>query len=80
MDKACESTRMDADEPARQTDVASEQPTKVAVEALLADLDHARELSSAAERRGRTYLARRGVLDQTKRDLSSLLREALADP
>jgi hypothetical protein len=61
-------------------DVALEQRTKVTVEALLADLDHARELSAAAERRGRTYLAGRGVLDQTKRDLSSLLREALADP
>jgi hypothetical protein len=60
--------------------VASEQPTKVAVETLLADLDHARELSAATERRAHTYLTGRGVLDQTKRDLSSLLREALADP
>jgi len=47
------------------------------VEALLADLDRAREVFEAAERRARTYLVRRGVLDQTCRDLPSLLRECL---
>jgi hypothetical protein len=54
------------------------------VDALLADLDRARELFAAAERRARTYLVRRGVIDQTDRDLPSLLRECLlaedADP
>jgi hypothetical protein len=54
------------------------------VDALLADLDRARELFEAAERRARTYLVRRGVIDQTYRDLTSLLRECLpphdADP
>jgi hypothetical protein len=38
----------------------------------------------AAERRARTYLVRRGVIDQTHRDLTSLLRECVpaldADP
>jgi hypothetical protein len=31
----------------------------------------------AAERRARTYLVRRGVIDQTHRDLTSLLRECV---
>ena len=47
------------------------------VDALLADLDRAREVFEAAERRARTYLARRGVIDQTCGDLASLLRECL---
>ena len=47
------------------------------VHALLADLDRAREMFEAAERRARTYLVRRGVIDQTYRDLTSLLRECL---
>jgi hypothetical protein len=54
------------------------------VDALLADLDRAREMFEAAERRARTYLVRRGVIDQTYRDLTSLLRQCLhaqdADP
>jgi hypothetical protein len=54
------------------------------VDALLADLDRAREVFEAAERRARTYLVRRGVIDQTCRDLTSLLRECVpaqdADP
>ena len=47
------------------------------VDALLADLDRAREMFEAAERRARTYLVRRGVIDQTCGDLASLLRECL---
>jgi hypothetical protein len=54
------------------------------VDALLADLDRAREGVEASERRARTYLVRRGVIDQTGRDLTSLLREFVpaqdADP
>jgi hypothetical protein len=50
------------------------------VDALLADLDSAREAFEAAERRARTYLVRRGVLDQTSRDLTSLLRECVPAP
>jgi hypothetical protein len=54
------------------------------VDALLADLDRTREMFEAAERRARTYLVRRGVIDQTDRDLTSLLRKCLpaqdADP
>lgn len=56
---------------------APERPATQEVEALLADLDHARDALAAAERRARTYLARRGVLDQTKGDLASMLREVL---
>jgi hypothetical protein len=47
------------------------------VDALLADLDRAREMFEEAERRARTYLVSRGVIDQTDRDLTSLLRECL---
>jgi hypothetical protein len=54
------------------------------VDALLTDLDRAREVFEAAERRARTYLVRRGVIDQTGRNLRSLLRECVpaqdADP
>ena len=54
------------------------------VDALLADLHRAREMFEAAERRARTYLFGRGVINQTDRDLPSLLRECLpaqdADP
>jgi hypothetical protein len=46
------------------------------VEALLADLEQERKEFLAADRRARTYLARRGVLDQTSRGLATLLREA----
>jgi hypothetical protein len=45
------------------------------VAALLADLDRAREMFERAERRARTYLVRRGVIDQTHRALASLLRD-----
>jgi hypothetical protein len=47
------------------------------VDALLADLDRAREVFEAAERHARTYLVSRGVIDQMDRDLTSLLRECL---
>jgi hypothetical protein len=54
------------------------------IDALLADLDRAREMFEAAERHARTHLVRRGVIDQTCRDLTSLLRECVpaqdADP
>lgn len=46
------------------------------VEALLRELEQARAEFNAAERRARTYLVHRGVLDQTSRGLSVLLREA----
>ena len=66
---------------------ASGTPTRretLEVDALLADLDRGREMFEAAERRARTYLVGRGVIDQTDRDLTSLLRECLpaqdADP
>jgi hypothetical protein len=56
----------------------------LAVDALLADLDRARDVIEAAGRRARTYLVRRGVIDQTCRDLTSLLRDCApaqdADP
>ena len=58
---------------------APKDPAELEVEALLADLDHAREALAAAERRARTHLARRGVLDQTKGDLASMLREVLEE-
>jgi len=47
------------------------------VDAFLADLDRAREMFEATERCARTYLVRRGVIDQTYRDRASLLRECL---
>jgi hypothetical protein len=54
------------------------------IDALLADLDRAREMFEAAERHARAHLVRRGVIDQTCRDLTSLLRECVpaqdADP
>jgi hypothetical protein len=52
-------------------------PETLEVDALLADLDRAREVFEAAERRARTYLVRRGVIDQTGRDLTLLLRECV---
>lgn len=75
---ACDSTHVGVDKTASKADDAEARLEKL--EALLADLDNTRELFAAAERRGRTYLAGRGELDQTNRDLSSLLREALEDP
>ncbi|HET8778169.1 MAG TPA: hypothetical protein VFN76_10965 [Candidatus Limnocylindria bacterium] len=50
---------------------------KSEVDALLVELDEARRLFEAADRRARTYLARRGVLDQTSRDIVPLLLAAL---
>jgi hypothetical protein len=73
----CDSTAVNKKERRRQ---ASGTPTlreTLEVDALLADLDRAREMFEAAERRARTYLVRRGVIDQTYRDLPSLLRECL---
>ena len=54
------------------------------IDALLADLDRTREMFETADLRARTYLVDRGVIDQTHRDLRSLLHECLpaqdADP
>jgi len=47
------------------------------VDALLADLDRGRDRFEAAERRARTYLVCRGVINQTDRDVTSLLRECV---
>jgi hypothetical protein len=44
-------------------------------EEILRALDQADELGGAAERRARTYLAVRGVLDHTNRDLRLLVLE-----
>ena len=46
------------------------------VEALQRELEQTRAAFSGAERRARTYLVEHGVLDQTNRGLSVLLREA----
>jgi hypothetical protein len=46
------------------------------VEALQRELEQARAEFSAAERRARTSLVHRGVLDQISRGLAVLLREA----
>jgi hypothetical protein len=45
-------------------------------EQLLRELEEARARFSAAERRARTYLVDRGLLDQNSRGLAVLLREA----
>jgi hypothetical protein len=65
------------DERRHQARVPLARREKLEAEVLLTDLDRARELFQAAERRARTYLVRRGVIDQTHRDLTSLLRECL---
>jgi hypothetical protein len=52
--------------------------TELEGEKLLAELGRARALLEAVERRARTYLVQHGVLDQTRRDLESLVRETLA--
>jgi hypothetical protein len=79
----CDST----DVKKKRRRLAGATPTRretLEVDALLTDLDRAREMFEAAERRARTYLVRRGVIDQTYRDLTSLLRECVpvrdADP
>jgi hypothetical protein len=68
----------------RQADATPARRETLEVDALLADLDRAREMLASAERRARTYLVRRGVIDQMSRDLTSLLRESVpaqdADP
>ena len=61
----------------RQTGGTPTRRETLDVDALLADLDRAREMFEAAERRARTYLVSRGVIDQTDRDHTSLLRECL---
>jgi hypothetical protein len=42
--------------------------------ALLAELDSARADFERAERRARTYLAERGILDQTHLDVATAIR------
>jgi hypothetical protein len=43
---------------------------------LLVELERAQQAIATAERAARTYLARRGVLDQTEIDLAAALRAA----
>jgi hypothetical protein len=80
----CDSTDVNKKERRRQAGATPTRRETLEVDALLADLDRAREVFEAAERRARTYLVRRGVIDQTHRDLTSLLRECVpaqdADP
>jgi hypothetical protein len=80
----CDSTDVNKKERTRQLGGTPTRPETEEVDALLADLDRARDVFEAAERRARTYLVRRGVIDQTGRDLTSLLRECVpaqdADP
>jgi hypothetical protein len=45
-------------------------------ESLLAELERARQAFADAERRVRTSLVERGVLDQTSQGLRALVREA----
>ena len=73
----CDSTDVNKKERRHQAGGTSTRREALEVDALLADLDHARETFEAAERCARTYLVRRGVIDQTYRDLPSLLRECL---
>jgi hypothetical protein len=73
----CDSTDMDMKEQSRHPGGKPTPRETLEVDALLADLDRAREASQAAERRARTYLSRRGIIDQTRRDLTSLLRECI---
>lgn len=54
----------------------SERDDERDAEALEREVERTRAELSAAERRARTYLVHRGVLDQTSRGLSVLLREA----
>jgi hypothetical protein len=80
----CDSTDVDKKERRSQAGGMPTRRETLEVDALLADLDRAREVLESAERRARTYLVRRGVIDQTRRDLTSLLRECVpaqdADP
>ena len=76
-DDGCDSTDMNKKERRRQAGGTPTRRETLEVDALLADLDRGREMFAAAERRARTYLVRRGVIDQTHRDLRSLLRECV---
>jgi hypothetical protein len=60
----------------RSHDVDRAPLEKSEVDAMLVELDDARRRFEAADRRARTYLARRGVLDQTSRDIVPLLLDA----
>jgi hypothetical protein len=53
----------------------TDRAEKSDAEALQRELEKTRAEFSAAESRARTYLVHRGVLDQTSRGLSVLLRE-----
>jgi len=68
---------LNVSERGRSYDADRATPQKPEVDALLAELDGARRLFEVADRRARTYLARRGVLDQTSRDIVPLLLDAL---
>jgi hypothetical protein len=80
----CDSTDVNKKDQRRQAGATPTRRETLEVDALLADLDRAREVFEAAERHARTYLVRRGVIDQTGHDLTSLLRECApaqdADP
>ena len=80
----CDSTDVNKQERRCQAGGTPTRHETLEVDVLLADLDRAREMFEAAERRARTHLVRRGVIDQTDRGLTSLLRECLpaqdADP
>jgi hypothetical protein len=58
------------------TTARTNRADKADPEQLLRELEEARGHFGAAERRARTYLADRGLLDQTSRGLTVLLREA----
>jgi hypothetical protein len=73
-DEGCDSTDVNKNRRRQAGGMPTRHET-LEVDELLADLDRAREMFEAAERRARTYLVRRGVIDQTDRDLRSLLRE-----
>jgi hypothetical protein len=83
-DDGCDSTDVNKKERRRRAGGTPTRREALEVDALLADIDRAREVFEGAERRARTYLVRRGVIDQTGRDLTSLLRECVpaqdADP
>jgi hypothetical protein len=74
----CDSTVVNKKERRRQAGGTATRREMLDVDDLLADLDRAREVFEAAERRARTYLVRRGVIDQKDRDLPSLLHECVA--
>src|SRR5512145_2227975 len=73
----CDSTDMSKKKRRHQAGGTPTRRETPEVDALLADLDRVREMFEVADRRARTYLAPRGVIDQTRRDLRSLLRECV---